>query len=124
MTLETGLSHTSIIEVTPSLTAAALGSGDLPVLATPAMIALMENAAMLAVASLLPEGSTTVGSLINVSHLKPSAIKSTIKAIATVTKIEGKKLVFTVCAEDETGLIGEGSHIRYIVDRNKFMAKL
>lgn len=124
MTLETGLSHTSIIEVTPSLTAAALGSGDLPVLATPAMIALMENAAMLAVASLLPEGSTTVGSLINVSHLKPSAIKSTIKAIATVTKIEGKKLVFAVCAEDETGLIGEGSHIRYIVDRNKFMAKL
>ena len=124
MTLETGLSHTSIIEVTPSLTAAALGSGDLPVLATPAMIALMENAAMLAVASLLPEGSTTVGGLINVSHLKPSAIKSTIKAIATVTKIEGKKLVFTVCAEDETGLIGEGSHIRYIVDRNKFMAKL
>ncbi len=124
MTLETGLSHTSIIEVTPSLTAAALGSGDLPVLATPAMIALMENAAMLAVASLLPEGSTTVGSLINVSHLKPSAIKSTIKAIATVTKIEGKKLVFSVCAEDETGLIGEGSHIRYIVDRNKFMAKL
>ena len=124
MTLETGLSHTSIIEVTPSLTAAALGSGDLPVLATPAMIALMENAAMLAVASLLPEGSTTVGGLINVSHLKPSAIKSTIKAIATVTKIEGKKLVFSVCAEDETGLIGEGSHIRYIVDRNKFMAKL
>ena len=124
MTLETGLSHTSIIEVTPSLPAAALGSGDLPVLATPAMIALMENAAMLAVASLLPEGSTTVGSLINVSHLKPSAIKSTIKAIATVTKIEGKKLVFSVCAEDETGLIGEGSHIRYIVDRNKFMAKL
>ncbi|MBP8777078.1 MAG: thioesterase family protein [Bacteroidaceae bacterium] len=124
MTLETGLSHTSIIEVTPSLTATVVGSGDLPVLATPAMIALMENAAMLAVASLLPEGSTTVGGLINVSHLKPSAIKSTIKAIATVTKIEGKKLVFSVCAEDETGLIGEGSHIRYIVDRNKFMAKL
>lgn len=123
MTLETGLSHTSIIEVTPSLTATALGSGDLPVLATPAMIALMENAAMLTVALLLPEGSTTVGGLINVSHLKSSAIKSTIKAIATLTKIEGRKLTFSVRAEDEIGLIGEGSHIRYIVDRNKFMAK-
>jgi len=123
MTLYIGLSHTSTTEVTHSLTAIELGSGDLPVLATPAMIALMENAAMLTVATLLPEGSTTVGSLVNVSHLKASPIKCAIKAIATLTEIEGRKLTFSVRAEDETGLIGEGSHIRYIVDRNKFMAK-
>lgn len=124
MILDIGLSHTSTTEVTLSLTAAALGSGDLPVLATPAMVALMENAAMLAVASLLPEEKTTVGSVINISHLKPSPIKSIIKAVATLTEIEGRKLTFSVHAEDKTGVIGEGNHIRYIVDRNKFMAKL
>ncbi|MFA6873415.1 MAG: dihydrolipoamide acyltransferase, partial [Bacteroidaceae bacterium] len=81
-------------------------------------------AAMLTVATLLPEDSTTVGSLINVSHLKPSPIKSKIKVVATLTEFEGRKLSFSVRAEDETGVIGEGNHIRYIVNRNKFMAKL
>ena len=72
--IEIGLKHTSELTVTDAVTAIKMGSGDMPVLATPAMMALMENAAMLAVANELPEGSTTVGGYIESSHLKPSKI--------------------------------------------------
>lgn len=122
--MQTGLSHISQLTVAPQHTAKALGSGDLLVLATPQMVALMENAAMLAVAPELPEGSTTVGSMINTSHLRPTPVGSTIKATATLTAAEGRKLTFTVKAEDEKGLVGEGTHVRYIVDIQKFMSKL
>lgn len=122
--LETGLSARSVTTVTAEKTAAAMGSGDLPVFATPAMVALMENAAMKAVAEALPEGSTTVGSEMNTTHLKPSGLGVEITATAVLTAVEGRKLTFNVGARDEGGLIGEGTHIRYVVDRTKFMAKL
>lgn len=122
--LETGLSARSVTTVTAEKTAAAMGSGDLPVFATPAMVALMENAAMKAVAEALPEGSTTVGSEMNTTHLKPSGLGAEITATAVLTAVEGRKLTFNVGARDEGGLIGEGTHIRYVVDRTKFMAKL
>ena len=89
-----------------------------------AMVALMENAAMLAVAEHLPEGSTTVGAMINTSHVKPSPIGDTIKTTAVLTDIEGRKLTFSIKAEDSKGIIGEAMHVRYIVDREKFMSKL
>lgn len=122
--LEKGLSARSVTTVTAEKTAAAMGSGDLPVFATPAMVALMEHAAMTAVAGELPEGSTTVGSEMNTTHLKPSGLGAEITATAVLTAVEGRKLTFNVGARDEGGLIGEGTHIRYIVDRTKFMAKL
>lgn len=122
--LETGLQHQSHTTVTSDNTAQTLGSGDMEVFATPAMVALMENAAMLAVAAQLPEGSTTVGALMNTSHVKPSKLGAHITATATLTAAEGRKLTFKVEAADEEGLIGEGSHIRYIVDREKFLSKL
>ena len=79
---------------------------------------------MLAVKEALDEGMTTVGGHINSSHLKPTALGKTITATAVLTGIEGRKLTFKVIAEDETGTIGEGEHLRFIVDRKKFMAKL
>lgn len=122
--LETGLTHTSSLTVTEALTAKAMGSGDLPVLATPAMMALMENAAMTAVAPELPEGSTTVGGHIESSHLKPTPVGAEVKAEATLTKEDGRKLYFTVKAMQGDTVIGEGTHLRFIVDREKFMSKL
>ncbi len=122
--LQTGLTHTSKTTVNETNTAIALGSGDMPVFATPAMMALMENAAMLAVAAELPEGSTTVGGQIESSHLKPSPIGAEISATATLEKIDGRKLYFKVSASQGDTLIGEGTHLRFIVDREKFLSKI
>lgn len=122
--LENGLSATVRTTVVEENTARTMGSGDLAVFATPAMVALMEHAAMTAVAAALPEGSTTVGSEMNCSHIKPSKLGAVITATAVLTAVEGRKLTFTVGASDEQGIIGEGVHIRFIVDRERFMAKL
>jgi predicted thioesterase len=122
--LKEGLSHTSSTEVVLENCAVTAGSGDLEVFATPAMVALMENAAMKAVAAALPDGSTTVGAEMNVTHIKPSGIGSQVSATAVLTAVEGRKLTFTVGASDEDGMIGEGVHIRYVVDRERFMAKI
>lgn len=118
------LSHTSQLTVTQAQTAIAMGSGDLPVLATPVMMALMENAAMLAVADHLPEGCTTVGGHIASSHLRPSKVGDTVTATATVIGMEGKKIEFKVEARCGDTLLGEGTHLRFIVDREKFMSRL
>ena len=117
--LEKGLSARSAATVAAGNTAAAMGSGDLAVFATPAMVALMENAAMTAVAGELP-----VGSEMNVTHIKPSGLGAEITATAVLAEVEGRKLTFNVGARDAEGLIGEGIHVRYIVDREKFMAKV
>ena len=122
--METGLTYTSNLVVSKDHVAAVMGSGDLHVFATPAMVALMENAAMMAVAEHLPEGSTTVGAMINTSHMKPSPIDETIQATATLTGIEGRKLTFSIKAEDSKGIIGEAVQVRYVVYREKFMSKL
>lgn len=122
--LTPGLTHTSEFVVTDVLTAAAMGSGDMDVLATPAMTALMENAAMLAVASELPDDSTTVGGYIESSHLAPTPVLAEVHATATLTKMEGRKLEFAVEAYAGKTLIGRGTHIRFIVDRHRFLSKL
>ncbi|WP_297410889.1 thioesterase family protein [uncultured Alistipes sp.] len=121
--LEQGLSARSIATVTADNTAASMGSGDLPVFATPAMVALMENAAMQAVAGELPEGATTVGAEMNVTHIKPSGLGAAVTATAVLTAVEGRKLTFNVGARDAEGMIGEGVHVRYVVDRARFMEK-
>ncbi|MEG2061599.1 MAG: thioesterase family protein [Alistipes sp.] len=122
--LEKGLSARSTTTVSAANTAVEMGSGDLPVFATPAMVALMENAAMTAVASVLPTGQTTVGAEMNVTHIKPSALGTAITATAVLLEVDGRKLTFNVGARDPQGMIGEGIHIRYIVDREKFLAKI
>ena len=122
--IEIGLKHTSELTVTDTVTAIKVGSGDMPVLSTPMMMALMENAAMLAVKDRLPEGLTTVGGHIESSHLRPSKIGDVVRAEAEVTKVDGKKIEFKVAAYSGDALLGEGTHLRFIVDREKFMSRL
>lgn len=119
-----GLKHENELVVTDAVAATAMGSGDMPVLATPSMMALMENAAMLAVKDELPDGSTTVGGHIESSHLKPTKVGDTVKAVAEVTKVDGKKIFFHVAAYCGDTLLGEGEHLRFIVDREKFLSRL
>lgn len=122
--LEVGLVYTSTLVVDERNTALAMGSGDMEVLATPVMMALMEHAAMLAVAKQLPEGSTTVGGYIESSHLHPSKVGSVVTATARLEKIDGRKLYFHVKACQGEIVIGEGSHIRFVVDIQRFLSKL
>ena len=122
--LEKGAAAQSRTTVCEANTAAAMGSGDMPVFATPAMVALMENAAMLAVAGALPEGATTVGAEMNVTHIKPSGLGTEVIASAVVTEVDERKITFTVGARDAEGLIGEGTHVRFVVDRARFLAKV
>ena len=119
-----GMTFTSETVVALSNSAVTMGSGDLEVFATPAMVALMENAAMNAVAPALQPGSTTVGAEMNTTHIKPSAIGATVRATATLMAVEGRKLVFVVEACDGDGVIGKGTHVRFIVDKERFMVKL
>jgi predicted thioesterase len=89
------------------------------------MMALMENAAMLAVKNELEEGQTTVGGhIIESSHMKPSKIGDVVRAEAVVTKVDGRKIEFKIAAYCGETLIGEGTHLRFIVDRTKFLSKL
>lgn len=118
------MTYTSEIKVNINNIAKTVGSGDLEVFATPAMAALMENAAMNAVVNALPEGSTTVGFLLEISHNRPSRFGEKVSATATLEMVEGRKLTFSVIAKDSKGIIGEGKHVRYIVDCAKFMSKL
>lgn len=122
--IEIGLKHTSELDVTHEVTALNLGSGDMEVFATPAMMALMENAAMLAVAPHLPQGCTTVGGHIESSHLCPSIVGAHVKATAVVTKVDGKKIEFKVEVYCGDTLLGEGTHLRFIVDRKRFLERL
>ena len=122
--LQLGLTYTSTRTVEEHHLAAHVGSGDLRVLSTPSMIALMEEAAMHCVTPHLEPTQTTVGGHIAASHLKPTAHGRTITATATLMAVEGRNLQFSVSAADEDGLIGEGEHTRFIVDREKFMARL
>ena len=122
--LEIGLRYESRTTVSTANSAKTLGSGDMDVFATPAMVALMENVAMLAVAAELPEGSATVGTQMNTSHIKASPLGAVITASAELTAVDGRKLTFAVKAWDEKGVIGEGEHTRFVVDRARFLSKL
>ena len=116
--------HEVCLTVTPALTAAAMGSGDLNVLATPALVALMEKAAMTAAARNLPPSDTTGGAYISTSHLKPTAVGHTVRARATITAVETRKITFHVAAYEGDELVGEGEHVRYVVNRERFLSKL
>lgn len=121
--LEQGLKYTATTTVTEDKTAKAMGSGTLDVFATPAMIALMEEAAYKAVADYLDEGCGSVGTYLNIKHLAATPLGMTVRCEAELVEIDNRRLVFSVKAYDEVGLIGEGSHERFIVQNEKFMAK-
>lgn len=123
MALEIGLKGRADLTVTQQNTAAAVGSGLVPVFATPWMIALMENAAVNAVSSFLSEGEGTVGTFLNVSHDAATPIGMKVWAEAELTEINGKALTFSVAAFDEAGPIGKGTHGRFIINVERFLAK-
>lgn len=121
--MEIGKKYTSSLVVEEKHLACNVGSGDLRVFATPMMMALMENAAMLCVADELDAESSTVGGQIASSHLKPTGLGHTVTATELIA-VDGRKLKFKVSASDEDGLIGEGEHLRFIVGRERFMSKV
>lgn len=122
--LKIGQSYTSTLTVGMEHTAAHLKSGTHAVFATPAMVALMENAALMAVAPFLPEGQTTVGVKLNIKHVKATPIGMKVSSEATLIEVEGRKLVFVLKAWDEDGEIGSGEHTRFVVGNIGFMDKL
>lgn len=101
-----------------------LGSGSVEVLATPMLIALMEAAALDAVQGYLAEGWTTVGTRVDVEHLRPTPLGGTVTAEATLTKREDRVLMFAVQAWDGKGQVGQGTHTRAIINTEQFMGKL
>lgn len=104
-------------------TASYFGSGELEVLATPRMIALMEECAYKCISDDLEKGATTVGTLINVKHLSATPVGMEVTIEAEITENEGRRVCFLVKAYDECGLIGEGIHERFIVYSEKFTQK-
>jgi fluoroacetyl-CoA thioesterase len=124
LTIETGKRHYKEITTNAQHSAKVFGSGLVDVFATPAMVALMENTALESIHSLLPEGYTTVGSEINVKHLKATPIGMKVTGESFIREVKYPKVVFEVHAWDERGLIGIGTHTRVIVDEKLFMEKL
>ena len=123
MSIEIGMKGRAETVVTPDNTARAAGSGLVPVFATPWMIALMENAAVNAVQAALAPEEGTVGTRLDVTHDAATPIGMRVWAEAEVTAVEGRKLTFTVAAWDEAEKIGGGTHERFIIKPERFLAK-
>jgi predicted thioesterase len=121
--LKPGLTGEKTEAVTENNTAESWGSGGLPVYATPAMIALMEGAAVNAVDKLLPAGWSTVGTDLDVRHLSATPAGLEVSASAELLEVDGRRLLFRVEAFDRAGVIGEGKHGRFIVENRRFLEK-
>ena len=122
--LKAGLVGTATVTVTENNIAKTMKSGALEVFATPAMCALMEEAACAAVNDSMETGNGTVGISLSISHDRATAMGDTVVATATLIAVEGRKLVFAVEAKDSKGIIGKGAHERFIINNEKFMGKL
>lgn len=121
--MEPGLTAKAELDVVDADTAVVIGSGDVPVLATPRVIALCEEATVAAIAGRLGPGETTVGMRVEIDHLAPTAVGRHVIAEATLKKVEGRRLTFTVCATDHRGLVAAGKVTRVIVDVDRFLDK-
>jgi fluoroacetyl-CoA thioesterase len=121
--VDTGVQAAVELVVTEADTAPTWGSGDVPVLATPRLIALCEEAACRAVKDQVKPGETTVGLQVEFTHVAPTRIGSLVRAEATLERVDGARLVFTVSAADGCGLVGAGKVTRVVVDRERFLGK-
>ena len=122
--LSTGITLTKTITVEQAQLASTVRSGTLDVFATPAMVALMEETAMESVAAYLDEGTATVGTKLDISHLAASPLGAHIRCESTLVEVDGRRLVFELKAWDDTELIGEGRHERFVILSERFMSKV
>jgi predicted thioesterase len=122
--IPSGRKHHEEITTTKNDSAIAYGSGLVNVYATPAMIALMEKTAHKSIERYLPEGYTSVGIEVNVKHLKATPIGKQVRTESYLKSVEGQKLLFELHAWDDKGMIGIGTHVRYVVNEKEFMNKL
>lgn len=121
--IHTGLSAVVELTVTDDDTAIAFRSGEVPVLATPRILALVEEATVRALDDQLDAGTSTVGMRVQLEHISPTAVGGRITAEATLEKVEGRRLVFHVSAKDERGLVAAGKVTRVVVDVERFLDK-
>jgi predicted thioesterase len=122
--IQLGLAGESATVVTDELLATRLGSGSVEVYATPAMVALMESAAVAALEPLLPEGQSSVGIALDVKHLAATPPGQQVRARAEVIDVDRRKVTFKVQAWDERELIGEGTHTRFVIDVARFLQRV
>ena len=122
--LQPGLTGSVTWTATERHSAEAWGSGAVPVFATPSLVGLMETAAMEALRGRLSDGDTTVGTRIDVSHLAATPLGDEVRAEATLTSVDGRRLTFEIVAHDSSQKIGEGRHERVIVSRERFVDRL
>ena len=123
MPVEPGLSAEIDLTVTDDDTALAMRSGDVPVLGTPRIVALCEEAAVAAVAGRLQPGETTVGMRVQLDHLAPTKVGGRVRAEATLEKVQGRRLTFTVSVSDARGLVAAGKITRVVVHTDRFLEK-
>ncbi|MDR0523213.1 MAG: thioesterase [Candidatus Methanoplasma sp.] len=121
--LETGVEGVKKVRVTGGMLASAVGSGMLPVFATPEMILLIEMTASESVAPLLGEGQSTVGARLDVRHSAPSVEGAEVECRTRLAEVDGRRLAFEVEVRDEAGAVGSGTHERFVVDGERFMSK-
>ena len=123
MPLKVGLAASLTLEVGEPDTALAMRSGDVPVLATPRLVALAEQASVEAVANELPAGTTTVGYEVQIAHLAPTPVGGRVTADATLESLEGRRLTFRISVSDARGLVAAGRITRVVVERGRFLER-
>jgi fluoroacetyl-CoA thioesterase len=123
VSVEIGMRGTAAMVVTDGDTAVAMGSGEVPVLATPRLIALCESATLAALSGHLGAGCTTVGMRVQLDHLHPTAVGGQVEAEAILDRVEGRRLTFTISASDTKGLVAAGKVTRVLVEVERFMDK-
>lgn len=121
--LEAGITGRAEAEVTQEVTAKAMGSGELDVLATPALAALVEKAAWTSVAAGLEEGQGTVGTRLELDHLAPTPVGMRVSCETRLVEVDGRRLVFEATASDKRGEVGRARHERFVIASERFQAK-
>ena len=121
--MNVGTTHEINVTVEENMTAASMKSGNLDVLATPYMIALMEQASAELCQQFLPEGISTVGTMVNIQHLAATSLGAPVRTVATLTAFDGRKASFDVISYDNAGIIGKGTHERFTIKVDSFIKK-
>ena len=121
--LQTGIKAEKSLTVTDANTAKTMGSGTLDVFATPAMVALIEQTAYTSIESELEPGWGSVGTSLNIQHLSATPVGMTVTATTELVEVDRRRLVFHAEVYDEKGLVGKGTHERFLVENEKFQAK-